>query len=135
MRKSQDFRMFSSVLVLRQGRKTPLDADWDACMESIASRPADAPPLRVLVITDGGGPSVEQRRRLSNVLDGKPVKIAVVSESSTVRFIVSSVALFNQDIASFRPSEIGKAYSYLGLGPDEIRSATRAIDTMSLDVA
>jgi hypothetical protein len=91
--------------------------------------------LKTLVVTDGGGPSPDQRKRLERAMGGIAVRTAVVSESVKVRFITSSVALLTAKIQSFRKSEMSKAFDFLSLDPQERRLALENVAEMDLLVA
>ncbi len=124
-------RRLGPLLVLRENGETPSDAEWDECLRLLSSDPKRLVDTRVLVITDGGGPTPDQRRRLKRALDGFAVPVAVVSESIKVRFIVSSVALVTSRIKSFSLREMNDALRYLELSLDEIRDAQREIKEMT----
>jgi len=100
-------------------------------LEILAVNRPDFPKIKILVKTDGGGPSTEQRKRLGVALGGMPVRVAVVTDSIKVRFIVSSIALLNREIATFNNKEIVQAYEHLSLDPREQRLVQLAIAEMS----
>ncbi|MEZ4220967.1 MAG: hypothetical protein R3B13_08560 [Polyangiaceae bacterium] len=124
-------RRIDNLLILRQSREPPSDKEWNDCLDLLRD---GLEGLRVLVITDGGGPSPEQRRRLDRTLNGEPIRIAVVSESVRVRFIVSSVALFSSRIKSFSELEYPQALQHLELGIDERRTAQQHIREMTAQI-
>ncbi len=124
-------RRLGSLLILRENRETPSEEEWDECLRLLRQYPEELPNLRVLVVTDGGGPTPEQRRRLQQALNGVPVRVAVVSESVRVRFIVSSVALLTSRIKSFNLREFNEALRHLELDVDEIRVAQGNIREMT----
>ncbi len=121
-------RRFGPLLILRENKETPTDEEWDECLDLLAR---DVDDVRVLVITDGGGPSPAQRKRLEQTLAGKPVKVAVVSESVKVRFIVSTVALLTANIKSFTLVEYTQALQHLDLDLDLRRIAQQQIREMT----
>jgi hypothetical protein len=124
-------RKIGSLLILRQNKNTPTDEEWDQCLSLLTDDKTSIASVRVLVVTDGGGPTPEQRRRLQTALGGIPVRVAVVSESIKVRFIVSSVALVTSKIKSFDLREFNDALSHLHLGLDEARMAQVNLREMS----
>lgn len=109
---------------------TPTDHEWDDFLNVLVAHRASFATLRILVVTDGGGPAAAQRKRLEAALGGQSVMVAVVTDSIKVRFIVSSVALLNHSISTFSRSEFAKAVAFLGLAPQEHRVAVRLIDEM-----
>jgi len=124
-------RSIESLIVLRENSSTPTDRDWDEFLDILAVNRPNFPRIKILVKTDGGGPSAEQRKRLSVALGGKPVRVAVVTDSIKVRFIVSSIALLNSEIATFSNKEIVEAYQHLSLSLREQKLVEAAIVEMS----
>ena len=124
-------RKIGSLLILRENQHTPSDEEWDECLQLLSEDRSLLPKIRVLVVTDGGGPTPDQRRRLQGALSGVPVKVAVVSESVRVRFIVSSVALLTSRIKSFSLREFNEALVHLELDLDDVRIAQNNIRQMT----
>ena len=119
------------MIVIRQNKDTSSDQDWDDFLDMLVERRPEFAKLKILVVTDGGGPSQAQRKRLEVALAGKPVRVAVVSDSMKTRFIVSSIALLNRDMSSFRASELSQAYDHLSLTLDERRTAKTTIEELA----
>jgi len=134
-KKNMVTRNLGDLLLLRQNVETPSDAEWNECLEHLGRFRSDFSRAKVLVITDGGGPTPEQRKRLAAVLQGSRVRVAVVSEALKFRFIVSSVALFIPDIASFQTHQMERAYDHLKMTRSERRTADAAIAEMSSQMA
>ncbi|MEI9942051.1 MAG: hypothetical protein WDO69_32965 [Pseudomonadota bacterium] len=122
-------RRMGSLVILLQGTDTPTAPEWTECIKLVGAT-TDLNSTKVLVITDGGGPNLTQRQQLEGVLRGTTVCSAVVSDSVKVRFIVATVALFSSKISTFTKSEIEKAYQFLGLMPDEVQLAKKAVVEM-----
>lgn len=120
------------MLVLFQGHESPSEAEWADCLKLLAEILADSSRAKpkVLVITDGGGPTPEQRKLLGKMLEGKPIPVAVVSESMKARFVSAAIALINRNNRSFSGSELPEAYAYLGLTASEKRAAEMAVAEM-----
>jgi hypothetical protein len=122
-------------MIIRQNQNAPSDQDWDETLRLMTLNPAEMDRLKVLVVTDGGGPTPDQRKRLERAMGGKAVRTAVVSESVKVRFIVSSVALLTAKIQSFRKNEMVQAFTFLGLDTRERQLALTNVAEMDLLVA
>jgi hypothetical protein len=110
-------RRVDSTLLLRQGADNPSDDEWDTCLRLLAEALQHHRRVNVLVRTDGGGPSPSQRQKLQALTKKGDVWVSVVSESVKVRFIVSSVALLQTRIQSFRVHELSAAFDHLGISP------------------
>jgi len=122
-------RRIGPLVILLQGTETPSAAEWSECIK-LVSATADLNSTRVLVVTEGGGPNLAQRQSLEAVLRGTTVTSAVVSDSMKVRFIVATVALFSSKISTFTMNEIESAYRFLGLLPDQVQLAKKALAEM-----
>ena len=123
-------RKLGNLLILRHSKESPADEEWDACLRLMPTTADELSRLRVLVVTDGGGPTVDQRKRLQRMVQGVAVPIAVVSDSIRIRFVASSVALLTSRIRSFTENEFEEALVYLGMQPDERRTAERYLAEM-----
>ena len=123
-------RKVGSLVILREGKSDPLDSEWNVTLGILAEHRHEIDQIKVLVLSDGGGPTQAQRRRLQQTLDGKPIRVAVVSDSMKVRFICSSVALFTSNLSSFRVAELRDAYAWLNLSAEERKLAAENIAAM-----
>jgi hypothetical protein len=128
------FRHIDSLIVLRENTEPPTDQEWDSFLNVLSRNWERFESMKILVRTSGGGPMPAQQMRLRGVLKGKPILVAVVSESVTVRFLTSSVALLNRDIKSFDPDELQLAYAHLGLTAAERRVAEKTLAELAPEV-
>jgi hypothetical protein len=82
-------------------------------------------PVRVMVLENGGGPAPSQQLRLTQAIAARsmPLPVAVVSDSTRVRFIASTLALFTKRIRTFRLAEVDQALAFLDLNERELRTA------------
>ncbi|HWZ89006.1 MAG TPA: hypothetical protein VNW92_09150 [Polyangiaceae bacterium] len=131
MKPRQVSRKVESLLILRESKLDPSDAEWDETLRILAEHRHEIDQIKVLVVSDGGGPTQAQRKRLERTLEGKPIRVAVVSDSMKVCFICSSVALFTSNLSSFRVSEIREAYSWLNLSEHEKTLADQNVAKMN----
>lgn len=83
---------------------------------------------RVLVLTDGAGPTSKQRRELNAEFGSvlQSVRTAVVSDAVPVRFITSMVALFAPQVRSFPVDQMQEAMRYLDLDERMVARLTQA---------
>jgi hypothetical protein len=115
------------LVVSRESFESPTNEEWEEFLKLLKSRGEHFAKLRILVVTDGGGPNAPQRKLLEETLKGRPVRVAIVTDSAKSRFIASAVSLFNRDHKGFAKGEIQNAYRHLGLTPSECRSVESAI--------
>ncbi len=124
-------RRVGDLVVLRENAEAPSDEEWDETLRTLTLPPEELARIRVLVLTDGGGPTVAQRRRLNQTTGGFALIAAVCSESVRVRFIVSSIALFMAKLQCFRATELDAAFDHLGLAPAQRHLARQNLHEMT----
>lgn len=134
MKRSLISAVVGSMIVLRENQNTPLDRDWDDFLQILREHRVNNERVRILVVTDGGGPSGPQRKRLEEALGGRSFRVSVVTDSAKVRFIVSSIALLNRDIKTFAKAELRGAFEHLRLEPTEQEVAKREIARLERDL-
>ncbi len=128
-------RNVGSVLLLRQSKLDPSDAEWaETIIHLNAMLRADSLAVKALVYTDGGAPTVAQRMILQKALQKTQIRAAVVSDDLKARVTSSTVALGNRNHRSFSTAEWDAAYAHLGLTPEERRAAEAALRTMSIQI-
>lgn len=110
-----------------QGLDEPSESEWDECVRHFRALRLGPTGVKVLVLTEGGGPNSDQRRRLAQLMQGSPVPFAIVSDSLKTRFVAAALALVNRQYRSFSCGEIEQAYEFLGLTSLEKRLAESAV--------
>jgi hypothetical protein len=128
-------RRVGTMLLLRQNAETATADEWAHLLTVLISLREELPKLKIMVRTDGGGPSPDQRRSLERALAGTPARVAVVSDHLKVRFVTSTLALFQKDLRSFLVQELSQAYEHLGMSDTERRHAERALTEMESELA
>lgn len=130
MKQSLAVRSVGSMLVLRENKDTPSDMEWDAFLDHLVKNRTNLDALKILVLTDGGGPNAAQRKRLEAALDGRSVRVAVVTDSPKARFIASAITFLNKLHRGFSTKEISLAYEHLGMTLAEQKLAEVALREM-----
>src|SRR6185437_8695555 len=119
------------------GTVAPHDDEFRGVLDMSETLPIDA-PSRCLVVTDGGGPTVRQRKQLDAKLQrAHGLRTAIVTESTATRAMIAAVAWLSRNkIKCFRADELNLAFDYLGLDVEERRlvhaSIERATEKMGL---
>lgn len=124
-------RRVDSLLLLRQTDRDPSDEAWNECLELLDSGIDAYHRVNVLVQTEGGRPTFWQRQRLGRITRKGDVRVAVVSESTKVRFGVSVVALMEMKIRTFLTAELPAAFNHLGLSQAECALAETHLAEMA----
>lgn len=109
------------LVVVWHGRSTPTDEEWTAFLALLRMQPVGT--LRGLVITDGGAPTPSQQLQIARQMGIRPIPVAVVSDSTGVRFVAGTLALVTRLIRTFATHELTAAFAHLELTADEVRSA------------
>jgi hypothetical protein len=111
------------VLVIRQSKETPRDAEWDECLEQFrVMLSAHSMDTRVLIHTDGGGLNAGQRDSLKQLMEKLPIRCAVLSDSVFARVLASAFALFIRNLRSYSVAGLADAMAFLEVsGTDKVR--------------
>ncbi|HEY8946705.1 MAG TPA: hypothetical protein VIM73_20825 [Polyangiaceae bacterium] len=115
---------------MRENKETPTDAEWDGFLDQLVKNRANFSNLKILVLTEGGGPNAAQRKRLEQALDGRHLRVAVVTDSGKARFIASAITFLNKLHRGFAVKELPLAYEHLGLTIAEQKLAEAALNEM-----
>ncbi len=107
----------ADCLIFIHGKKPPTDAAWNQVAQfwEMHQAAGDVKRYRCAVITEGGGPTPDQRRQQMNRFRDiyKQMPTAVISDSAAIRFVVSSLALLASNIKTFAPKEARQAIEFL----------------------
>ena len=134
MKRSLATAVVGPMILLRENAKTPTDRDWDDFLGILRAHRGNHERVRILVMTDGGGPNSGQRKRLEQALGGQSFRVAVVTDSAKVRFIVSSIALLNRDIKTFSKNELDGAFEHLRLDFPDRERAKKEIGSLDKEI-
>lgn len=115
-----------------QSGSAPSDAEWNEFLRVVERDPAG---LRLFVMTDGGAPNADQRKRLQTALQGALPLVAAVSDNIKVRFVAATIALFHSTHGSFTKDEKQKAYDHLRLDKKERQDIEAALPELCAMVA
>lgn len=124
---SMVWKTVGTILVLREDKQPPSDEEWSAFLTSVAAYRKRVSELRVLIITDGGGPTSSQRASIKGAIEGHPFRSAVISDSMKIRFIAAAIMLISKNHGSFTTRETERAYEHLSLTPDERSAVVDAV--------
>jgi hypothetical protein len=125
--KSLVWRQLGRFSVAAHSDAPPTDDDWNTVLEEYRSTPG---ALRVLVYTEGGAPNPMQRVRLTTVLKGRDVAVAVLTHSVLVRAAGMALRWFRPELRLFAPSELDAALDYLGASGVERGELVRTLDEL-----
>src|SRR5262245_15636810 len=116
-----------NLVLVAHTRANPSDEEWARLVDELRTTLRQRGDLRTLVFTDGGAPSSGQRSALADLSKDRAFRIGVVSDAAIVRFVASSIALFNRSIKTFSPANWRAALTHLSLSPSEITMTETAL--------
>ncbi len=128
-------RRVGNLILLRQNSETASDEEWASLLRLIVSLRGELGKVKFIVRTDGGGPSPPQRKSLEQALGGTTARVAVVSDHLKVRFVTSTIALFQKELRSYLVKEFPQAYEHLHVLESERRQADSALKEMEAELA
>ncbi|MBL8677926.1 MAG: hypothetical protein JNK05_02075 [Myxococcales bacterium] len=116
------FDVFDPATTLTMhSKQSPTDAEIAPVLPAIAEQARRHQRVRSLVFTDGGAPTLAQRKRTIELVGDRNfvVRNAVVSDATSVRFVISAIALVSEAIQSFSCSDFSSALEFLEYSADE----------------
>ena len=125
MTRRMAFRVVERVLVLVHDAECPGDEEWFSYVQEIKRQGAFLLPQ--VVLTQGGRPNSVQRKLLTDVLGGRGMKVAVLSDHTMVRGVITAIGWFNRDIRAFESQDLAGAIAYLGLPKEHLGLVRGAI--------
>jgi hypothetical protein len=122
--------LLDTVCVAVHTPVTPTRLEWGEFMDALRKVPLDQ--LRILAITDGGGPDAIERAEFLKYIGQTKVPIAVVSDAIVVRGIVTALSWFNTNIHTFAPTQFEAALRHLEVPAPrvpELRALARTLSS------
>jgi hypothetical protein len=108
----------NDLLMFLHGTRNPTRDEWSDAMALMTryATTGDFRRLRVLVVSDGGGPDTAQRGQLQDFFKAKnhSLQSSVITASVLTRGIVAAVSWFNPNIKAFSPRHFADALAHLG---------------------
>ncbi len=114
------FKLIGNVVVSVHNDRPMTDTECQACLAFLKT--VDPGNLRMLVVTSGGAPTAAQRKSLNDVIQGKEMISAIVTDAVVVRGVVTAMGWFNRKIKAFNFQEFDSAFRYLGLAEGQFSS-------------
>lgn len=111
----------NKCLLFVNSKKPPTSEEYGHVLDFYRRRRAELGSYRCLVITDGAAPSAQQRKQQQQEFGDviRSIPTAVISDAITVRFVVSSAALFVKTIKAFDIRELQPALGFLSFTEEQ----------------
>lgn len=104
-------KVVDRLFIVVYGPDGPSDEEWEGYLKDVERHGIDR--TQQLIVTPGGGPSAAQRTRLNALLAGRSVPVAVMSDSTRIRSVVTALSWFNRLIRAFPLTGLHDALAYL----------------------
>jgi hypothetical protein len=124
--KNVAIRLVNHLLIAVHNDHRMTHAEGRACLNAWRNVPVDD-RLRILVYTEGGGPSAAQRKDLLDCFDGRTIPTAILSDGAIVRGMATALSWFNKSIRPFPRSKMEEALEYLGVPRTEWDTVRREV--------
>jgi hypothetical protein len=111
------FKLAGNLLISYYTDNSPSNDEADAALEVF--RNMNFERLRSLSFTRGGTHTAAQRKKLHDVLAGRELKTAVVTDAHFVRGVVTATSWFNKSVKAFPFSAWEDAFAYLDIPPGQ----------------
>lgn len=113
-------------LVVCQGKAPPADDESSRYLEALARYVETTAQPRVLVITSGGAPNPEQRKKLDRITrqNRGQIKFAIVTGSTFARGVVKAIRLIHPFYQAFAPGEMDDALRFLDVRSADVLEVT-----------
>jgi hypothetical protein len=125
---SMAYVYYGEILVIYHPLENPTDGEWSEMLASLAGK--DLNKYRTLAWTDGGGPSLRQRKQLSEAIGGARHKVAGIVTNRLARIIGTAVSMANPFVKIYHPNEFEAALAYLDIPADSRGLVRRYIENM-----
>lgn len=110
------FKQSGKMLISYYNDRPPTEEDHAASVSAIKA--LDLGAVRFLTFTKGGAPSAAQRKDLNELLAGREVLTAIVSDAIMMRGVVTALSWFNRNVKVYSMDDAEEAFRYLGVPPN-----------------
>lgn len=125
-------KVVDRLFLVVYGAAPPTAAEWSAYLELVRAHGVER--TMQLIFTDGGEPSAAQRVALNELLGGRAVPVAVVSDRIRVRGTVTALSWFNRKIRAFPTSAVRDAIAYLEIPVSRLEILEREVQKLRLEL-
>lgn len=130
--KNLAFKVVGNVLISVYNERVPTDADDAAILAQL--KKMDLTNAVALIHTTGGAPTAPQRKRVYEVLGGRSIRAAIVSDSIFVRGISTAMSWFNASMKVFTSEELDGALEFLGIPATRLDYFQKEMDKLRAEL-
>jgi len=126
------FKVIDRLLLVVFGVHDPTDDEWIAFLQGVERHGFNR--TVVLIVTYGGSPTRVQRRYLDELLAGRSIPVAVMSDRTAIQGVVTVLSWFNRKIRAFSSTGLLDAMAYLKISSGRAELLQAEIDKLRLAV-
>jgi hypothetical protein len=118
------------VLIALHNREHPTPGEWEAYLataRTLFDEDARRQRVRVLAISDGGGPTARQRTQAADVAAGRALPWALISGSRFARGIGTAMSWLIGGFKAFAPHELRQSLHHLEVPHGETADLVRVV--------
>jgi hypothetical protein len=109
--KNVAYKLIGRICVCYYNALEPTDQEHRESIQFF--RKLDFSYVRVLAISEGGAPTTLQRKDFNDIVAGRSIPLALLTDSVLVRGVVTAYSWFNRSIRAFSSDDIQDALAYL----------------------
>ena len=128
--------MQGGALFAVANESAPDPADWDVYMTQLgdAFTQAGGRAVKLVIFAGGGVPNSSMRLKLREVVASRPLRTAVITDSTVVRTIIGVFSLFVPGTRPYAPSDWRAALDYVGYPHDQLTDLVPALRRLDAEV-
>lgn len=126
------FKLVGNLLISVYTENAPANEDADAAAAAFKDMTFDR--LRALTFTKGGTHTAAQRKTLHDILGGRELRTAVVTDVPMVRGVVTAVSWFNKSVKAFTPTGWKDAFLYLDIPSSQFERTWEHIHALEREI-
>lgn len=130
--KRMAFKVIDRLFVVVYGTEEPTNEEWTSYLREIERQGVER--TMQIIYTNGGGPNAVQRRYLEELLDGRVVPVAVLSDIASIRRMVMAMSWFNGKIRAFPTTDLARALAYLEIPTSRTELIGREMAALRISV-
>ena len=115
---SMAWRFEKRLLVLVHGARGPTDLEWQRLLTETLEL-GDEAERRIMVVSYGGAPDVDQRKRLASIIGSTPSLTVVMTSSALGRAVTSALSFFNRRMKAVDLNDFEGAFAHLRVNADD----------------
>lgn len=133
--KTLAFSNVGDLAILYESGESHPDSEWNAWLEFVGPLSNTKQNFKLLVYSNGGGPTPLQRKKSVEVMPRKDIPIAVLTNATLIRGVVTAYSWVSvMKIKAFKLLDFDKALDYLEIPKTKKPLCTDALNRLKTDI-